>query len=59
MDLSQPSHTRLDFVSEHISLDNASILLVMGSCVGTRADKRHLALENIEQLGQFIQRRSP
>ena len=41
---------------EHVASDQTSELLVVGYCIGSRANERHRTHQNVEQLGQLVQR---
>ncbi|VDZ74223.1 Uncharacterised protein [Atlantibacter hermannii] len=47
---------RFDLMPQHVAFDQFAILFVMGHGMRTRADNRHTAGQDIDKLGQLIQR---
>ena len=57
VDLRQSGDARTHFVTQHVAVDLTSVLFVMSICMWSRSDERHGAVEDIEELRQFVQRR--
>jgi hypothetical protein len=43
-------------VAQHGALDELAVLLVVGDGVGTRTDDAYAALQDVDELGQFVER---
>src|SRR5882672_1343980 len=59
VDLRQTRDPRLDFVTDHVALDEAAVHLVVRHRVGAWADHAHAALQHVEKLRQFVERGLP
>ena len=54
IDLGQSSDTRFYLVSKHVTVDLFSVVLIMGNSVGSWPNQRHVSLQDINQLRQFV-----
>ncbi len=59
IDLRPSGDARLDVPAPRIKLDPALEKAIMGDGVRARPDKRHFAFQNIDELGEFIERSPP
>jgi len=55
-ELGEPGDARQDLVAHHVPLDEFSIFLIVRHRVRPRAHQAHAPLQDIQQLGQLIQR---
>src|SRR5271166_4410681 len=54
IDLRPPGYARLDVMTTGVFRDQHFVLVIVRQRMRTRPYKRHIALENIEELGQLI-----
>src|ERR1700745_4318416 len=57
-DLGPSGNYRLDVMTERIVRQQVAIMIVVGNCVRSRPDQRHVSIENVKELGDFIDARS-
>lgn len=56
VDLGPAGDAGFDLVPQHVALDEFAVLLVVRDRMGTRADDAHAALQDVDELGQLVER---
>src|SRR5262249_30899125 len=55
-DLCKARDTRPDLVAEVIARNQAAVLVVQGAWMRARTDDRHVSLQDVDELGQLVER---